>query len=120
MTCGGARSAPLRRSSLRAPSPWCVLITALPALPAAELPADRPVLQGRKPPGRDIRLTLAPPRPAAERLASDDARPAGSQAAKRQKRRDYETQVHTIRIGADGSINETRGVVPLHGEPGVL
>ena len=78
-------------------------------LPAAEVPVGGSVLQGRKPQARDIRAVLALPKPAVERSDSN-LRAGGGRAAKRQKRKDYETQVHVIRVAGDGTISETRGV----------
>ena len=62
------------------------------------------VLQGRKPPGGDIRTAPAP-------LRAPSERPAGSSAPPPKKtKKDFESRVHTIRIDDDGSCTETRGM----------
>jgi hypothetical protein len=73
--------------------------------PLAEPPTGL-VLQGRKPPARDIR-TLAP---AAVRAPSEAAAPPP-----KKKKRELCTKVYTIRVGADG-IQEIRGVKHGSGE----
>ena len=61
----------------------------------------RPVLLGRLPPARDIRACAVP--------RSATAAERQQQAAAKKRRRDYDTKVHTIRVGSSG-IQEIRGV----------
>ena len=70
---------------------------------ALEGEPTQPVLQGRPPPARDIRAIA----PEAPKPTMDRPKVSG-QAAKKARRREYETKVHTIRI-TEHSVHEIRG-----------
>ena len=66
----------------------------------------QPVLMGRPPPARDIRATA--PAGAPKSTAMERPKVSG-QAAKKARRKEYETKVHTIRITEHG-VHEIRGI----------